>query len=117
VKSLVILSCLLLGSCALGRELPATAAGPLDSTLRAAGLTTGKVKFKGPVTLQIGGSGNVATTIAKAKAPVASAPHATATETTSRAPTPWYVFAGLVLAGAAGGAWLRGKFSFLSFFK
>ena len=117
MRYLPILCCALLSSCALERDVPATAAGPLDSTLRAAGLTTGKVKFNGPVTLQIGGSGNVATTIAKAKAPVASAPHATATETTTRAPTPWYVFAGLVLVGAAGGAWLRGKFSFLRFIK
>jgi len=109
----------LLSSCALERDVPAATAGPLDSTLRAAGLTTGKVKFNGPVTLQIGGSGNVATTttIAKVKAPVAAAPHATATETTTRAGTPWSVYAALVLVGAVVGAWLRGKFSLLSFIK
>jgi hypothetical protein len=101
------------------RDLPPATAGPLDSTIRAAGLSTGKIKFTGPVTLQIGGTNNTATAtaIAKAKAPVAAAPHATATETTTRAGTPWYVFAALVLIGAAGGAWLRGKFSFLSFIK
>jgi hypothetical protein len=75
---------LLLSACALERDvLPATA-GPLDSLVRAkAGLRTGKVKFTGPITIQIGGTGNTAssTALAKAKAPVAAAPYAAATQT------------------------------------
>jgi len=47
---LVAISCgLLLSGCALERDLPT--AGPLDSPLRAASLTTSRVKFNGPVTL------------------------------------------------------------------
>ena len=109
---------LLLGSCATEYEVPAAAAGPIDSTVRAAKLSPRKIKFTGPVTMQFGGTGNTATAtaIAKAKAPVAAAPHATATEATARG-TPWYVYAGLVVLGAGLGAWLCSKFSLLSFFK
>jgi hypothetical protein len=84
-----------LSSCALERNVPAAAAGPLDSTLRAAGLSTGKVKFTGPVTLQIGGSGNTATStaIAKAKAPVAAAPYAVATQPKPQSSTAWRLVA------------------------
>lgn len=110
---LVAISCgLLLSGCALERDLPPPAAGPLDSTLRAAGLTTGKVKFNGPVTLQIGGTGNTATTTAieKAKAPVASAPRATATESTTKSGPPWWVYASGAALAALGGWLLRSKF-------
>jgi hypothetical protein len=119
MRYLLLTSCLLLGGCALERDLPAITAGPLDSTLRAAGLTTGKVKFNGPVTLQIGGTGNVATTtaLAKAKAPVATAPHATASAPAAPAGPPWYVYAGLVLLGATLYAGLCRLFPILSFFK
>jgi hypothetical protein len=118
----LLVACLAFGltSCAMEHDVPPPAAGPLDEAIRTTtGLSTGKVKFTGPVTLQFGGTNNTATStaIAKAKAPVAAAPHATATETTTRAAPPWYVFAALVLIGAAVGAWLRGKFSFLSFIK
>jgi len=113
MKKLLVVSCwLLVAGCVTERDLPPPTAGPLDSTLRAAGLTTRKVKFTGPVTLQVGGSGNTATTtaIAKAKAPVASAPHATGALATTKAGAPWWVYAGgtalLLLAG-----WLlRGRF-------
>ena len=111
MKHLLLLLAWLLSGCALERDVPAATAGPLDSTLRAAGLTTGKVKFNGPVTLQIGGSGNMATTttIAKAKAPVASAPHATATETTTKARPPWWVYAGGAALALLAGWLLHGK--------
>lgn len=110
---LVVISCgLLLGSCTLERELPPPTAGPLDSTLRAAGLTTGKVKFSGPVTLQIGGINNTAsaTTVAKAKAPIAAAPAAVATDASKKGGTPWQVFAVLGVLCLAGGIWLGSKF-------
>lgn len=112
---LLVVSCwLLVAGCALERDLPPPTAGPLDSTLRAAGLTTRKVKFTGPVTLQVGGTGNVATTTAieKAKAPVASAPHATATEATTKTGPLWWVYAGLGLLAVAGGWLLRSKLPF-----
>jgi hypothetical protein len=94
----LLLSCwLLLASCALERDVPLASAGPLDSLVRAQpGLRTGKVKFNGPVTFQVGGAGNVATTLAKAKAPVATAPGASAT---TRLGMPvWVLVAGGVLA-------------------
>jgi hypothetical protein len=113
MRKLLVISCLLLSGCALERDLPPPTAGPLDSTLRAAGLTTGKVKFNGPVTLQIGGAGNTATTtaIAKAKAPVASAPHATATESTTKAGPPWWVYAAGAALTLLAGWLLRSKWS------
>ena len=113
-KLLAISCSLLLSSCALERDVPLATAGPLDSTLRAAGLRTGRVKFNGPVTLQVGGTGNTATSTAidKAKAPVASAPHSTATETTTKTGPLWWVYAvGAALALLAG--WLlRGRWPF-----
>jgi hypothetical protein len=64
---------LLLAGCALEYAVPPATAGPIDSALRASsGLSTGRVKFKGPVTIQLGGSNNQATTVAKASAPVAT---------------------------------------------
>lgn len=114
MKYPLLLGAWLLSGCALERHVPIATAGPLDSTLRAAGLTTGKVKFTGPVTLQIGGSGNTATTtaIAKAKAPVASAPHAIATEATTKAGPPWWAYAGGFLLSLLAGWLLRGKWPF-----
>ncbi len=111
MRYLAILGCSLLSSCALERAVPAVTAGPLDSTLRAAGLTTRKVKFTGPVTLQVGGTNNTATTtaIAKAKAPVASAPHATATEATTKASAPWPVYAGGAALALLAGWLLRSR--------
>ncbi|MGI4865449.1 MAG: hypothetical protein ACRYFZ_16115 [Janthinobacterium lividum] len=121
MRSYLLLAGLLtVASCATSQDVPAPTAGPLDSAIRAkTGLTTGKIKFNGPVTFQIGGTNNTAsaTSVAKAKAPVAAAPHAAATDASTRAGTPWYVFAALVLIGAGVGAWLRGKFSFLNFIK
>lgn len=92
--------------------MPPATAGPLDSTIRASvGLSTRKVKFTGPVTIQLGGTNNTAasTAIAKAKGPVASAPHATATESTTKSGVPWWVYAGLAALGLVGGWLLRGK--------
>lgn len=101
--ALAVASVLLATSCATERDVPPAAAGPIDSTLRAAGLPAGKIKFTGPVTIQLGGTNNTATatTVTKPKAPVAAAPHAVATETTTKAGLPWYVYvaAALVLAG------------------
>lgn len=104
---LALLSSALLSSCALERDVPPAAAGPIDSLVRAkVGLSTGKIKFNGPVTFQLGGSGNTATAFTKAKGPVAAAPGATAT---SKAGVPWWVYAGLATLGLVGGFVLRGK--------
>lgn len=103
---------LLATGCASERYAPAIDA-KVDSALVAAGvppLSVRRLKFTGPVTFQIGGTGNVATAIGKAKAPVASAPHATATKTS--AGVPWWVYAGLAALAAAGGFVLRGKLKF-----
>lgn len=109
---LLAMSCALLSSCALERDVPPVTAGPIDSTFRANGLSTGKVKFNGPVTFQLGGTNNTATStaIGKNKAPVAAAPQAAATETTSKSGPPLSVYvllgAGMLLAGAVGGFYL-----------
>jgi hypothetical protein len=109
MRHLLPIACLLLSSCALERDVPPPAAGPIDSLVRAkVGLSTGKVKFAGPVTFQIGGAGNSATAIAKAKAPVASAQAAVATATT-KASSAWWVYAGLAGLGLTAGFVLRGK--------
>lgn len=103
---------LLASSCTLERAVPPATAGPLDSLVRAqTGLSTGKIKITGPVTFQIGGAGNTATStaIAKAKAPVATAPHAAATDASTKAGTPWQVLAGLAALGFVGGFVVRGK--------
>ena len=65
----------LLAGCALEYAVPPATAGPLDSTARAAGLSAGKVKFKGPVTFQVvSGTGNTTTaaTTTKPAGPVAT---------------------------------------------
>lgn len=112
MKKLLVVSCgLLVAGCVAERDLPPPTAGPLDSTLRAAGLTPRKVKFTGPVTLQVGGTNNTATTtaIAKAKAPVASAPHATATEATTQGGVPWWLYAGGAALALLAGWLLRSR--------
>ena len=109
-----------LAGCAGSLPLTTTLSQPVDSTLQhqaaeqraralVQGLTTGKVKFKGPVTFQIGGTGNTATDAHKAKAPVAAAPHATASETKTSRGVPWQVYAGVALVLFAAGFLLRGK--------
>lgn len=109
MRYLLAIACLLLTGCALERDVLPASAGPIDSLVRAkVGLSTGKVKFAGPVTFQIGGAGNMATAIDKAKAPVASAPAAVATATT-KASSAWWVYAGLVTLGLVAGFVGRGK--------
>ena len=101
----------LLGSCATQERIPAALDARLDSALTAAGVPPlRKAKFTGPVTFQIGGTNNVATAIAKAKGPVASAPQASATAAT--AGLSWQVWAGLVLVAFAAGVYVRGKLKF-----
>jgi hypothetical protein len=107
---LLVLCCGLLSSCATGYEVPAAVAGPIDSTIRARGLSPRKIKFTGPMTVQLGGSNNTAssTAIAKAKAPVATAPYAAATAPAKPGP-PWWVYAGLATLCLACGFGLRGN--------
>lgn len=76
-RLLLAISCLLLlAGCALEYDVPPATAGPLDSAFRAStGLSTGKVKFTGPVTFQIvSGTGNTttATALTKPAGPVAT---------------------------------------------
>jgi hypothetical protein len=65
----------LCSSCATESEVPAATAGPLDSAFRASGLSPRKIKIKGPVTIQLGGTNNTAsaTSITKPRGPVATA--------------------------------------------
>ena len=99
----------LLSNCATQERIPAALDAKVDSALTAAGVPPlRKVKFTGPVTFQIGGTGNNATAIAKARAPVASAPHASA-EATKSGP-PWWVYLGIAGLALAGGFVLRGRF-------
>jgi hypothetical protein len=93
-------------SCALESQVPPATAGPIDSLIRTQATMNGrKIKFQGPVTFQIGGQANTASTtdIGKAKAPTATAPHAVATDASKKTGTPWWVFAVLVLVGGVGG--------------
>lgn len=64
----LLLFALLLASCALEYDVPVASAGPLDSAARAAGLNAGKMKFNGPVTIQVvSGTGNTTTAAALTK--------------------------------------------------
>ena len=104
----VLLVAGLLSSCATEQRIPAALDARLDSALTAAGVPPlRKVKFTGPVTFQVGGTGNVATTLTKARAPVASAPHASA-EATKSGP-PWWVYLGIAGLALAAGFVLRGR--------
>jgi len=68
MRYFLFLFALALTSCALEYDVPAATAGPLDSTARAAGLSAGKMKFKGPVTIQlVSGTGNTTTAAALTK--------------------------------------------------
>ncbi|MGI4867084.1 MAG: hypothetical protein ACRYFZ_24415 [Janthinobacterium lividum] len=126
----LLLSGWLLAGCALGYDVPPATAGPLDSTVRAAGLSGRKVKFSGPVTFQVvSGTGNTTTAAASTKpagpvatgasqaqdntkagqhgGAVATAPGATAGATTRTGMPTWQLVAGgvllllLLLAGLA----------------
>ncbi|MGI4873367.1 MAG: hypothetical protein ACRYFX_19590 [Janthinobacterium lividum] len=105
---------LLLSGCAHGDELASALSQPLDSTVRqqvAGQVGARKIKFNGPVTLQIGnGNTGAATDASKAKAPVAAAPYAVASETRPAAGPSWKACAWLaglaLLVGAVGGFWL-----------
>ena len=100
---------LLLAGCATEQRIPAAFDAKLDSALTAAGVPPlRKVKFTGPVTFQVG-TGNVATTLTKAKAPVASAPHAAAAQAKTSAGPPWYVYLGGASLLVLGGFVLRGR--------
>jgi len=100
----------LLSSCATEQRIPAAFDTKLDSALTAAGVPPlRKVKFTGPVTFQVG-TGNVATAITRANAPVAAAPHATAAKVETS--VPWPVYAGGALLLGLGGVMLRGKLPF-----
>jgi hypothetical protein len=76
MRAILLFFCaLVLSACALEYDVPPATAGPLDSTARAAGLSAGKVKFKGPVTIQlVSGKGNTTTaaSLTKPTGPVAN---------------------------------------------
>lgn len=134
-RLLLLISCwLLVAGCALEYEVPPAVAGPLDSTFRAsAGLRTGRVKFKGPVTFQVVAGTNNTTTAAVATKPsgplatgaaqaqdntkagqhggaVATAPNATAGATTRTGLPAWQVVAGGLVLLLLLIAWLVYKF-------
>jgi len=104
----------LLSSCATEYAVPAAVAGPIDSTFRAAGLPPRKIKFTAPVTIQLGGTNNTAsaTTVGKAKAPVATAPSASATAPARKTGLPWWAYAGLASLCLVAGFVVRGKWKF-----
>jgi hypothetical protein len=119
MRRLLLLACAsLLASCATMSEVPATTAGPLDSTFRANGLSTGKIKITGPVTFQVGGTGNMAAPSAtdnrkagQRHGSAATAPHATASTTTKEAGTAWYWFALVGVCCIAAWEYLSSKFA------
>jgi hypothetical protein len=69
MKWLLAICCgLLLSGCATEYEVPAATAGTLDSTARAAGLSSRKIKISGPVTFQVvNGTGNTTNAAALTK--------------------------------------------------
>jgi len=112
-----------LGSCETERYVPAAADAKVDSTLRAAGigpLQAGKIKIAGNVIINTGPgtvSANDNRKSGQRQGSAATGAGSQATTTSKNAGTPWYVFAGVLVAGLAGGIWLRGRFSILSFVK
>ena len=130
---LILVWVLLLSSCALEYDVPPATAGPLDSAARAAGLSAGKMKFKGPVTIQlVSGTGNTTTaaTLTKPTGPVATgagqahdntkagqhggavatSPGATAGATTRTGIPTWQLVVGGLFALFLLIAWLINKF-------
>lgn len=120
MRYLLLLFALALAGCALEYDVPVATAGPLYSTARAAGLSVGKMKFKGPVTIQlVSGTGNTTTAAALTKpagpaaigagqaqdftkagqqgGAVATAPGATAGATTRTGIAAWQLVAGGVV--------------------
>ena len=122
MRYLPFLLMLLLASCAGTEQLTAGLSQPLDSTVQrrlaaarrqvAGSFNARSVKFNGPVTLQIAGTGNTgaSTDATKTKAPVAAAPHAVATETNAGGP-PWYVYAGIAVVCLVVGGVLAARLS------
>lgn len=114
MRALLLAACaLLLTSCATTAELPPATAGPLDSTLRSAGLSTGKIKITGPVTFQVGGTGNTAAPVAtdNTKAgqrggAAATAPQAQATASTEKSGPAWWVLGLVGVVAIAAWEWL-----------
>lgn len=109
---LALALCLLLAGCATERYAPA-ADHRIDSVLVAAGvppLAVRRLKFNAPVTFQIGGAGNTATQLGKAKAPVATAPDATVTAPLSKGGVPWQVYAGGAVLLLGLGCYVGSKF-------
>jgi uncharacterized protein YceK len=107
---LALAASLLLSSCATTFELPAGAEQPGAP----AGMSTGKMKIRGPVTFQVGGTGNTAApaTTDNRKAgqrqgSAATAPGATASTTTQQAGTKWYWFALVGVGCVAAWEWLK----------
>lgn len=122
MRQFLLASCLLLAGCATSADVPTVLSQPVDSAVQEQAaavaaqqvvtqLSTGKVKFKGAVTIQLGGTGNTAnaTNAPRAKAPVAAGPHATATDASKKGGTPWQVFAALGLVCVGVGVWLGTK--------
>lgn len=104
----LLLAAALLSSCATTFDLPAGAEPP------APGMSTGKIKVRGPLTIQLGGTGNSAApaTTDNRKAgqrqgSAATAPGATASTTTQQAGTKWYWFALVGVGCVAAWEWLK----------
>lgn len=117
MKAFYLAAALLLSACATSADVATSLSQPLDTTIQhqvARQLHAGKVKFNGPVTIQVG-TGNV--NAPKARGPVAAgasqaqdytragqqggalgtAPGARAGATTSPGMPPWLLGAGIVL--------------------
>lgn len=108
--TLLLAACLLLTSCATTFDLPAGTEPPTPS------MSTGKIKVRGPLTIQVGGTGNTAApaTTDNRKAgqrqgSAATAPGATASTTTQEAGTAWYWFALVGVGCIVAWEWLTKK--------
>jgi hypothetical protein len=107
----LLLPCLLMLACTRSEFAGVCAAGTTatDTVMVPAGTTIGKLKA-GTVIFQQG-TGNVASATDNTKAgqrqgSAATAPHAVASATNTRAPLPWWVFAGVGVLSIAAWEWL-----------
>lgn len=112
---LLIYSLLLLACSREAWRAPMALPAGADSSARSVWAGAGKVKFSGPVTIQVGGSNNSASAADNTKAgqrggAAATAPNSAATNSTKKSSgSLWWLYLVAMLVGAAGWEYIRAK--------